>query len=29
VERLMKALDSPLPDEPAPPAEILAFLDGY
>ncbi len=29
VERLMKALDGPLPAEPAAPAEILAFLDEY
>ena len=29
VERLKKALDGPLPDEPAPPAEILAFLDDH
>jgi glutamate/tyrosine decarboxylase-like PLP-dependent enzyme len=29
IERLMKALDGPLPDEPTPPAKILAFLDDY
>jgi glutamate/tyrosine decarboxylase-like PLP-dependent enzyme len=27
VERLAKALDVPLPDQPSPPGEVLAFLD--
>ena len=29
VERLMKALDVPLPTQPSPPGEILAFLDEH
>jgi glutamate/tyrosine decarboxylase-like PLP-dependent enzyme len=29
IERLMNALDGPLPDEPTPAVEILAFLDDY
>jgi len=29
VEKLMAALDSPFPDRPSKPVEILAFLDDY